>query len=279
MFYYKNYISSIIPVLMLVTATYILLPRQAQGQEQQNAQWPFYLAFEDATGAKDTLWLLADTASTFYFSVSGLFGEVPIPPDSVNFQVWFYHPAENSMPFDSWNKYNTTVFQIENNFPIEASIHASNYELPITVRWDSSLFHADVLYEYGDPVNRAYFDNQYFFLQSNSWTHEFELMLDNHAVMPYFWWGSSDHFPLFILITRGPGDPLGTIQNDEAEFSIFPNPATNHILMEFPESVNADFRIYKADGMLVKSGSVVGDQTKINLDGFAAGLYFVEIQD
>src|SRR5690606_12665994 len=109
-------------------------------------------------------------ASTFPFSVSGLFGEVPITPDSINFQMWFYHSAEWDFPFGTWNRYKTIVFNIENNDPIEANIEASNYELPITARWDSSLFHADVLYEYGDPVNRAYFDNEYFFLQSNGWS-------------------------------------------------------------------------------------------------------------
>ena len=39
------------------------------------------------------------------------------------------------------------------------------------------------------------------------------------------------------------------------------------------------FRIYNANGMMVKSGFIFGDRKKINLDGFAAGLYFVEIKD
>ncbi|NEN24674.1 T9SS type A sorting domain-containing protein [Cryomorpha ignava] len=98
--------------------------------------------------------------------------------------------------------------------------------------------------------------------------------------MPSFSWGSGNQFPLAINFKRGPlGSGVGLERIKEAEFSIFPNPATSHILMSFTNSVNANFRIYNANGMLVKSGAVIGEQQKINLDGFAAGLYFVEIQD
>src|SRR5690554_1169786 len=191
-----------------------------KAQLQQDAQWAFYIAFEDATGAKDTVWILADTANTWYDMVSGLYGEVPITLDSVNFQVWFYHPAENSYPYETWNRYNTLVFPIENNYPMGNSIEAANYELPIMMRWDSSLFNADVLYEYGDRVNQAYFDSDYFFgLGLDGLGYNF--LEDNHVEMPYI---GVSHFPLTVRIYRGPYPPLAVAKIDDSEFSIYPNP-------------------------------------------------------
>lgn len=262
--------------LMLVTFVHTT----SKAQLQQNAQWAFHIAFEDATGAKDTVWILADTANTWYSTISGLYGEVPITPDSINFQVWFYHPAENSYPYETWNRYNTFVFPIENNYPMNSNIEAANYELPIIARWDSSLFAADVLYEYGDRVNWAVFDNEYFFGYHSD--DGFNLLLDDHAIMPGmpdFWWGSRNHFPLWVNIQRGPYPPLAVDKINDSEFSIYPNPTNSEILISFSKVTNADLRIYNANGMLVKTDEVVGDQKRIDLRGMAAGLYFVEIKD
>src|SRR5690554_5145103 len=252
-----------------------IIHNTTKAQLQQDAQWAFYIAFEDATGAKDTVWILADTANTWYSTVSGLYGEVPITPDSINFQVWFYHPAENSYPYGAWNRYNTLVFPIENNYPMGNSIEAANYELPIMMRWDSTLFNADVLYEYGDPVNHAWLDNDYFFLLINGYQQNFQLLLDDHVEMPDLW----NHFPLLVSLKRGPGEYTSVGNVKTQEFSIFPNPATTHILLSFPKATNANLRIFNANGVLVKTGVVHGDQKQVDLKGFAAGLYFVEIKD
>ncbi len=273
---YRNNISSTMLAFILVTLGFILHPKPAQGQEQQDAQWSFYLAFEDATGAKDSVWFLMDTAATYPWSISGLYGEEPLEPDSVSFQVWFLHPLD----MQSGNKYDTWLGK-PNFEAYSTELFAENGIMPYIATWDSSLFTADILYEYGDPIHKATLDNEYFFMQNNSiWYNQYYLTLDDHVEMPYFWWGSSNQFPLDINFERGPlGNDVGLEKMKESEFSIFPNPATSHILMSFTKSVNADFRIYNANGMLVKSGDVVGDEMKINLNGFASGLYFVEIQD
>jgi len=240
---------------------------------QQNAQWPFYIAFEDAIGAKDTIWMVFDTSATEWGDLDPHLGEIPqIVIDSSLFRVWVYRDHE-------LNEYNTNARNIISYSFNQISIYAANYELPIIARWDSSLFAAGVLYEYGDRVNWAVFDNEYFFGVNNGWGHEFELLLDNHAEMPDFWWGSGNHFPLWVNIQRGPYPPLAVDKINDSEFSIYPNPTNSEILISFSKVTNANLRIYNANGMFVKTDEVVGDQKRIDLRGLATGLYFVEIKD
>src|SRR5690554_6236136 len=161
MFYYINNTSHIVLALFLVTATFILLPRPMQGQEQQQAQWSFYLAFEDATGAKDSVWFLMDTSATYPWSISGLYGEELVEPDSGNFQVWFLHPLD----LQSGNRYDTWLGRpISEAFSFE--LFSENGVMPYIATWDSTLFTADFLYEYGDPIYKATLDNEYFFFQN-----------------------------------------------------------------------------------------------------------------
>jgi hypothetical protein len=245
------------------------------GQPQLNADWPFYMAFEDATGATDTLWMLLDSASTYPWEIPGIYGETPIEPDTVDFQVWINHP----LALQSGDIYNTYIKTMEHD-NIGRPIYATNYEYPITVRWDTSLFTADILYETGDPVNDAYIDNEYFFLNNNGWGSVYEMTLDNQAEMPAFFWGSQEHFPIFVSLSRGPLDEdLGIDGVEEDGFSIYPNPASDYIKLSFPKVVTADVRIFNARGKLVLSTTIAGSQKQLNLGSLSSGLYFIELSD
>ena len=264
-------ISHFLLALLTFTMLFVLVGNTVKSQ--QNAQWPFYIAFEDAIGAKDTIWMVFDTSATEWGDLDPHLGEIPqIVIDSSLFRVWVYRDHE-------LNEYNTNARNIISYSFNQISIYAANYELPIIARWDSSLFAAGVLYEYGDRVNWAVFDNEYFFGVNNGWGHEFELLLDNHAEMPDFWWGSGNHFPLWVNIQRGPYPPLAVDKINDSEFSIYPNPTNSEILISFSKVTNANLRIYNANGVLVKTGVIHGDQKRIDLKGLSSGLYFVEIKD
>src|SRR5690554_54405 len=241
---------------------------------QQNAQWPFYIAFEDAIGAKDTIWMVFDSSATEWGDLDPHLGEIPqIVIDSSLFRVWVYRDHE-------LNEYNTNARNIISYSFNQISIYAANYELPIIARWDSSLFAAGVLYEYGDRVNWAVFDNEYFFGYHSD--DGFNLLLDDHAIMPGmpdFWWGSGNHFPSWVDIQRGPYPPLSVGKINDSDFSIYPNPTNSEILISFSKVTNANLRIYNANGVLVKTGVIHGDQKRIDLKGLSSGLYFVEIKD
>lgn len=250
--------------------------------QQQNAQWAFHLAFEDAMGANDTLWFLLDTAGTYPYSISGLYGEEPIEVDSASFQVWFYHPISDEI----FEPYNTFMQPIDDTgFVLGGSIFAQNYALPLTVSWDSTLFTSDVLYEYGgEPINQALINNSYFFFtfqEGNLYTESgWDMTLTDHAEMPYFWWGDGDHFPLSINLSRGPlGTGVGVDEEQKAQFSVFPNPGNDYTILSFPKPVSATLRMYDSEGENFKTTNFTGSRIRLDLSDFTPGIYFIEIQD
>lgn len=265
---------------MLTLLTFCgLISTKCFAQPQQNAQWSFYLAFEDATGAKDSLWFLLDTAATYPWSISDLYGEVPFEPDSVNFQVWFYHPLDfvNGNPTE---RYNTFLNNIDDDeAALGPELFGTNFELPIILRWDSTLFTADILYEYGgNPINEATLDNDYLFLSGGGETG-WDMTQTDHVELPYFWWGSSNQFPLYLVLRRGRlSNELGVNELQQKDFSLFPNPATDYAILKFTRPIAAKLNILDVNGKLVKSSSFSGDRTQINIDDLESGLYFIEIQ-
>ncbi len=270
----------ILLIIVIIFISRVFIPKA--DAQQQNAQWSFYFAFEDANGAKDSLWFLLDTASTYPWSISGLYGEEPIETDSVNFQVWFYHPLDyvNGNPTE---RYSTVLGNINNSAEVFGpEVFATNYELPIVLTWDSSLFTTEVLYTYGvNPINKATLDNNYLFSHGGSETG-WDMTLTNHVELPYYWYagGIGNQFPLYINLERGPlGSGVGINSIGKEEFSIFPNPAKDYVLLTFPKVVKAQLRILDVNGKLVKSSSISGDRKQVNVDGLESGLYFIEIQN
>ena len=120
-------------------------------------QWKFHVAFEDATGARDTIWFIWDTTAAVY-GIDTTLGEGNPHMDYSKFNVW-------TLTWGVYPNFDTTKVVA---YPYDASfgntIEAINFELPITITWDSALLHADWL----PPtpvgwVNFARIDNDYFF--------------------------------------------------------------------------------------------------------------------
>ena len=68
----------------------------------------------------------------------------------------------------------------------------------------------------------------------------------------------------------------GTLENADADVSIFPNPTLNTLTIR-NLSGKQNVSIYALDGRLVKDFEVSGDLT-IDISDWAAGLYFVRTQ-
>lgn len=263
----KNFIYTllILPLLVFVLSN---------GAAQTSPEWSIYFAFEDATQAKDTVWIVwHDSASVT--SMDQEYGEVPVDLDSTNFNVWFYQ--FDGIPFDHFVK------QFNGHSNIE--IYANNHVLPITMTWDSSLFHSNVLYEVlGYGVNYARLDNEYFWGVFNNpfIANMFDMLITDHAEMPWFWWGSHDHFPLMVYIKTGEQDNEVSVDVVwQTNLEIYPNPASDRLYVKSEEPLRA-VKIYDLSGRIVEKSDLFrsyGEDVSIDLSSIhAAGMYFVSFE-
>ncbi len=134
------------PFLIIILFFGNMGSNKCMARQQQNAQWSFYLAFEDATEAKDSLWFLFNTAATYPYSISELYGETQIETETINFQIWFYHPLSYVNGNPTIRRYDTFMGNIMDEYAaFSTEFFATNFVLPITATWDSSLFTSEVL--------------------------------------------------------------------------------------------------------------------------------------
>ncbi|MBS1569769.1 MAG: hypothetical protein JST45_10035 [Bacteroidetes bacterium] len=144
----------------LVKVTLPLLALALASTTTAQPTWRFHLAFEDGTGARDTIWMVYDTSATTGSDsnpqVDYALGEGAVTIDQSTFNVWTWNWDEDStdthaFPYSWYPIFDGTL------------IDAINWVPPMTIRWDTSLFHAPYLpFTQGD-INHAYMDGNYFF--------------------------------------------------------------------------------------------------------------------
>ncbi|MBQ21046.1 MAG: hypothetical protein CMD31_09850 [Flavobacteriales bacterium] len=251
------------PVLFLIFIFFSLNKITAQ-----EPQFKFHLAFEDATGAKDTIWFILDSSATWGMD-PGL-GEIPQDLTSNDFHVYL--------------KYNQTdsgkVYAASSCGGLQ--LLAQNYVYPITLRWDSALLFTNNL-----PfiINEAILTNDWFFAQANdpNITGAFCLMHGDSVVMPSFTWGSQDHFPLSVTICDNP-NIQGHVGVGEYSFlpddvAVYPNPTNSSFMVSFKnqEFNKKQLTIVDISGRKVYELVTNKDKEIIDLGVYPKGVYFLEI--
>ena len=105
--------------------------------------WRFHLAFEDGTGARDTIWMVYDTTAQLFYTGNEPLVDTALGEGPVNFNSGDFHVFLLNALFDT-TQTNALPFSI---FPIHEGtlIDAINWIAPMTIRWDTSLFHAPYL--------------------------------------------------------------------------------------------------------------------------------------
>lgn len=219
-------------------------------------QWKFHVAFEDATGAKDTIWFIWDTTATLYGLDTAL-GEKPISLDYSIFNVWTYNKVNST-----YDTLKTIALPYNDSF--ENTIEAINYELPIKITWDSALLHADWL----PPtpvgwVNYARIDNDYFFFYNNNGlAHQYDMTLSDSVTAPYegntdpWAWQDWVHFPMGIYLVQ---DPTVNVENKIYEakdiIKTFPNPFKKNTSIEFylENKSFVELSVFDLRGMKIRS--------------------------
>lgn len=230
--------------------------------QPHTAQWPFYLAFEDATGATDTLWLVKDQDATFP-GLDPQFGEVPIILSETDFNVWL-NIFENDGDYD--------CFALPMWGSLGQFILANNFELPMTITWDSTLFNADILYQmFGTGMEGALMDNNYFPPDVG-----FNMLETNYVVLPYFEIQGSpgNHFPLFVTITLDP-NTISVKNVGLTNISIHPNPVESILNIETTESFHS-IEIRNLGGKLISQQNLHGElKFSRDVSELPSGMYFV----
>lgn len=251
----KTYIISIILLLTL---------NHSRIQAQEIPQWLFPIAFEDATGARDTVWIGMDEEGTF--GPDAQFGEVPKEFDENEFGVFFYLDTD-------LNKSDYFVLPI--SIPPGGEVYAMNYEYPITVSWDTTLFNVPLLTDSPEgPINNPLMDNEYFFGFHGAYG-AYHMLFDNEAEMPFFSWGSMDHFPVSFSFHRGFGDPLSSDNIENGDFQVWPNPAVKTLRFNSLKSVER-VRVYGLSGRLYLDRQVLGS-AELNISVLPIGAYLVHL--
>jgi len=233
-------------------------------------QWKFPIAFEDATGAKDTVFFIWDSTATF--GVDTLLGEIPMSIDTNVFQVYMYI---SSSPFDS-----SKVCATNTNYSIHKSIYATNYVYPITIRWDTSLFFSSVLPK---AVDCAEMDNDYFFLYSQSVCHTFDMFTHDSVIAPSFTIGSQSHFPLTIGIMNDGSCCLSSVEESSFianDYLLWPNPVTNDLYVRCSRGIIKSIKVFSMDGREIsfsRNYAYQQDTIIISIDSLSPGVYLMEI--
>ena len=243
-------------LLIFLFIVVLYLPVKAQ------QQWKFHIAFEDATMARDTIWFIWDTTATFE-GADTLLNEVSAVFDYEKFNVWTYNYGLSYYDSIKTVAHPYTV-------PFGHSIDAMNFELPIKITWDSSLFHAAWLP--ASPVgwvNSAGISNDYFFNINNVLVGGFFDMTMTDSIIapepdnpdPWFWLPAR-HFPMGIGMSQDPTvEVLHIKSNAIYGLDAYPNPFTNNIKLKIePSNPNELLQISVIDifGRLLHQAELTG---------------------
>ncbi len=226
-------------------------------------QWKFHIAFEDATGAKDTIWLIWDSTATF--GIDTQFNE---QAQSINYSI--FNVFIGNVNGDT-TKTQALPHPYETNNTI---VHSINYQYPLTITWDSSLFHAPGLPLPVGYVNRAFINNDYFFLVNNDPpSHTFNMLWDNSVAAPSFFWGSQSQFPMGFYIMRDETIGMNEINSVKKAVTIYPNPADDYLNIKSDEPLR---KVIFRNSMM-KNVFETDSISQINTSHLPIGIYILEI--
>jgi hypothetical protein len=193
-------------------------------------QWRFHLAFEDATGAKDTIWFIYDTTATGD-ALDDHLGESFVTVDTNLFNVWM------STTLTGTTAIKTLAIPYagfpDGYFPMEGR----GYVPPLTLRWDTMLFHAPYLPS--TPTSYIRYPRLCGYEIINhgieTWpgTACYSMFLSDSLVFVAPPLGST----LDLNMIFDYNDPTGTGISEHSlpSLDIFPNPAQGRIVLNAPE--------------------------------------------
>ncbi len=237
---------------------------------EAQSTWRFPIAFEDAIGTRDTVWMIWDTSATGGFSpiqVDTNLGEGPYNFNYSIFNVWIYNAAG-----DSTKTFALPYIYFPNH---HLEVRAFNNQYPITVSWDTALFSAPNLP--AQPlINYARIDNDYFFGVNNDPPSQmFNMLWDNHASAPAFNWGSQSQFPMNFYLSSTVN--VNYLNGTDNSIKVYPNPFVNTINIEAENIINSVSLLNSLSSQVIREIVPNDYIAKIsNLDRLSPGLYIIK---
>lgn len=251
--------------IQLIIICLILTLSKANAQEPQ---FKFHLAFEDATGAKDTVWLIFDTLATSGYDT--IFGEKPLSLLPNIFQVYL------ELGINDTGKVSAVPTSYElYGFPIMAQ----NYVYPINMYWDTSLIYNNNL---PFVINTATLDNEWFFFNNNdALNHIYHMQYEDSIQLPWFSWGSQEQFPInfgfgydYMLNTSIIND-----KNKSIPILLYPNPTSGKLLVKLKDDIEIilELKLMDVKGTILKQLFITNNKAIIDISDLPTGLYFIEV--
>jgi hypothetical protein len=233
--------------------------------------WRFHLAFEDGTGARDTIWFVFDSTATIgeaFGEVDLQLGEGAVTMDPDVFNVWLVNSSVDSTK--------TIAFPYTMFPDISAEIHAFNYQFPMIWRWDTALFRLPWLPEPGFSIDAGEMINDYFFFEFNNdpWGHEFYLGRDDSVlVQPSL--PNTYVFPTIVNLGVENDIGMADFLVDNGPL-IVPNPGLDHVRLKDAETVR-EIHVFGMEGRPCLQWSKSGTQADLNLSDLPMGHYLFRI--
>ncbi len=247
--------------LVILILSFVCINTNVRAQPQ----WKFYIAFEDNTGARDTIWCIWDTLATST-GVDTIYGEQAVQLDHSKFNVFIFNQNSDT----------TKTSALDSLGAHQLLIEAINYQHPISITWDSTILHQNLTFLPTGYANCARIDNDYFFLVNNSWYQQFDMWIDDHAYAPWYSWASQSQFPMRIYILSDPSIGLDEY-NNRGKPVLYPNPVSSFVTMENSELITGWELISLQSTIILKNHEFRNSSRKIDLSGVKPGVYFMKI--
>jgi hypothetical protein len=281
---------------------------EAYGQKYQSPQWEMPLCFEDATGARDTLWFGYDpTAGLYGEDIDPQFNEDWQWIDTSLFNVYFLHKGLIP-PFtgqqDSVRKRDISSWPLI----ITTDIRFTHGQLPVTMKWDEELLNSPKLptwFRDISPRPRAridlIFENPPFGNVENCpmgadlypdiiltgyivlFPTCFCTISDSLVFNPDEWDTEmsqlqGDHIQCYI--TRHDYDYFSSVQDyQEVGILLYPNPVKDLLTIENAYQNMLTVLISDLYGRRILEKQLFDINNQIDFSGFNRGLYLVQIID
>jgi hypothetical protein len=126
----------------------------------------------------------------------------------------------------------------------------------------------------------ARISNDYFFFVNNNppppLSNEFDMLLDNSAYAPAYFWGSQSQFPMVFGTTWHPLG-INNKKDGDSNINVFPNPILN-VLNVQTAIKSGEIQIFNSIGKKIVSEKFYSE-TSIDMSAMSPGIYMVQLID